>query len=148
MDQHTSPCSIDAYLKSLSESDRTALQPLTEMLELRYVFLDRDAGASESREVCFLSARDLAPARKHPSGRWEVRVVPLARVLGLALREEAAGVDVQLDLYESAPVVLRWSGMTLATVVEEKAFQLLMSTCGFASQMPERAGRAGFRSRI
>jgi hypothetical protein len=63
----------------------------------------------------------------------------------VALREEPEGLELQLDLYESSPVVLRWSGAALATVVEDKAFQLLMSTCGFAGDHPERTGRLGFR---
>ena len=79
-------------------------------------------------------------------GRLDVRILPLALVLSVALREEPAGLELQLELYESSPVVLRWSGATLATVVEDKTFQLLMNTCGFATDRLERAGRPGFRS--
>jgi hypothetical protein len=86
------------------------------------------------------------PVRQLAGGRWDMRVVPLALVQSMALREEQDGLDLQLELYQTSPVVLRWSGATLASVTDDKAFHLLMSTCGFASPSPERGGRPGFRS--
>jgi hypothetical protein len=145
MNETVSPCAVDPFLEALPESDRSALQPLAEMLGLRYAFVTREAGASGGREVSFLSPRHLVPVRQLPGGRWDIRIVPLALVLSMALREEPAGLELQLDLYESSPLVLPWSDATLATIVEDKAFQLLMSTCGFASSVPDRSGRPGFR---
>jgi hypothetical protein len=145
MNETASPCAADPFLQALPESDRTALQPLAEMLGLRYAFVTREAGASGGLEVSFLSPRHLVPVRQLPGGRWDIRIVPLALVLSIALREEPAGLELQLDLYESSPVVLRWSDTPLANITGDKAFQLLMSTCGFASSVPERSGRPGFR---
>jgi hypothetical protein len=145
MNEITSPCSIDDFLERVPEAARTTLRPLAEMLGLRHAFVTRMPGEAGGLEASLLSARHLVPIRQLPGGRWDARVVPLALVLSVALREEAEGIDLQLDLYESSPVVLRWSGQTLASIVEEKAFQLLMSTCGFTGDRPERAGRLGFR---
>lgn len=145
MNETASPCAVDSYLEPLPESDRAALRPLAEMLGLRFAFPVREAGESGRLEVSFLSPRHLVPARQLPGGRWDIRIVPLALVLTVALREEPGGLEVQIELYESSPVVLRWSDTTLAAVVEDKAFQLLMSTCGFAGSVPERSSRAGFR---
>jgi hypothetical protein len=146
MNEIASPCAVESFLDALPEVEQNALQPLTEMLGLRYAFTNREPGAAGGLEVSFLSARHLVAVRQLPGGRMDVRVIPLALVLTLALREEPAGLELQLELYESSPVVLRWSQATLATVVEDKAFQLLMSTCGFTGSAAERAGRLGFRS--
>jgi hypothetical protein len=140
-----SPCPVDAFLEALPETDRSALRPVTEMLGLRHAFVTRMSGESGGLEASLVSARHLVPVRHLPGGRLDVRIVPLALVLSVAMREEAEGLELQLELYESSPVVLRWTGATLATVVEDKAFQLLMSTCGFAEKRPERSGRPGFR---
>ena len=145
MKEIPSPCVIDAFLEALSEADRNALRPLIEMLGLRYAFVTRGPNESGGPEASLLSARHLVPVRHLAGGRLDARIVPLALVLSVALREEPDGLELQIDLYESSPVVLRWSGTTLTTVVEDKAFQLLMSTCGFTGDRPERAGRLGFR---
>jgi hypothetical protein len=145
MKDTASPCSIDAFLEALSETDRSALRPMTERLGLRYAFPTRWPGEAGGLEASLLSACHLVPVRHLAGGRLDVRIVPLALVLSVALREEAEGLELQLDLYESSPIVLRWSGEKLATVVEDKAFQLLMNTCGFTNDRPERAGRLGFR---
>jgi hypothetical protein len=144
MSHIASPCSIDALLETLGEAERNTLRPLVEMLELRHAFVN--AAGSGGLEVTFLSPRHLVPARQLPGGRWDVRVVPLALAISLALREEQEGLEVQIELYESSPLVLRWDGATLASVSDDKAFRLLMETCGFASRSPERTGRPGFRS--
>src|SRR6266849_266517 len=120
MNEIASPGAVDTCLEALPESDRTALQPLAEMLGLRYAFVTREAGTSGGLEASLLSARHLVPVRQLPGGRWDIRIVPLA-------------------------LVLRWSDVTLAAVTEDKAFQLLMATCGFANSVPERSGRPGFR---
>jgi hypothetical protein len=144
MSRTASPCSIDTLLETLGEAERNALRPLVEMLELRHAFVN--ATGSGGLEATFLSPRHLVPARQLPGGRWDVRVVPLALAMSLALREEQEGLEVQIELYESSPLVLRWDSATLASVSDDKAFRLLMETCGFASRSPERAGRPGFRS--
>ena len=146
MKDTTSPCSIDAFLEALPEADRNALRPMAESLGLRYAFPTRWPGEAGGLEASLLSACHLVPVRHLAGGRLDVRIVPLALVLSVALREEAEGLELQLDLYESSPIVLRWSGEALATVVEDKAFQLLMNTCDFTTERPERAGRPGFRS--
>src|SRR2546428_657559 len=110
------------------------------MLGLRYAFVTREAGTPGGLEASLLSARHLAPVRQLPGGRWDIRIVPLALVLTVALREEPAGLELQLDLYEASPVVLRWSDGTLAAVAADKAFQFLMTTCVFASSVPGRPG--------
>jgi hypothetical protein len=145
MKDTASPCAIDAFLAALPESDRQALRPMTEMLGLRYAFVTRGPGEPGGLEVSLLSTCHLVPVRQLAGGRLDVRLLPLALVLSVALREEPDGLEIQLDLYESSPIVLRWSGATLATVGEEKAFQLLMNTCGFTNDRPERAARLGFR---
>ena len=146
MSQIVSPCSLDTLLEDLGGAKRDALRRLVDMLGLRYAFVTRDPGASGGLEATLLSPRHLVPVRQLAGGRWDVRVVPLALVQSMALREEQDGLDLQLELYQSSPVVLRWSGATLASITDDKAFQLLMSTCGFASPSPERGGRPGFRS--
>jgi len=145
MKDTASPCAVDAFLEALPATDRNVLRPITDMLGLRYAFVTRAPGESGGLEVSLLSARHLVPVRQLPGGRLDARIVPLALVLSVALREEQDGLELQLDLYESSPIVLRWSGATLATVVEDKAFQLLMNTCGFTGDRPERTGRLGFR---
>src|SRR5262249_49624972 len=125
--------------------DRQSLRRFVDMLDLRFAFRNSDASGSGAREATLLSSRHLVPVRQHPGGRWDVRVLPLALVLSLALREEAEAVEVQPDLYQFPPVVLRWPGATLAAISDDKAFQLLMKTCGFATHSPERPGRLGFR---
>src|SRR5438445_5888041 len=119
---------------------------MSDMLGLRYAFVTHEPGESGGLEASLLSARHLVPVRHLSGGRLDIRILPLALVLSVALREEPAGLELQIELYESSPVVLRWSGATLATVVEDKAFQLLMNTCDFTTERPERAGRPGFRS--
>lgn len=146
MNEIASPTPIDSFLEALPEAEATALRPLAEMLGLRYAFPSREPGAAGGLEVTFLSARHLVPVRQLPGGRMDARILPLALVMSVALREEPAGLELQLELYEASPVVLRWTDAGLATVVDDKAFQLLMSTCGFAGGPAERSGRLGFRS--
>jgi hypothetical protein len=145
MSQIASPCSIDTLLESLDAAERDALRPYVEMLGVRFAFVTREAAAG-GLEAALLSPRQLVPVRQVAGGRWDVRVVPLALVLTMGVREEPDGVEVQLELYQGSPVVLRWAGATLASVADDKAFRLLMETCGFAATSPERAGRLGFRS--
>jgi hypothetical protein len=146
MSDMASPCAVESFLDALPEAEQNAVRPLTEMLGLRYAFANREPGQAGGLEVSFLSTRHLVAVRQLQGGRMDVRVIPLALVLTVSLREEAAGLEIQLELYESSPVVLRWSQATLATVVEDKAFQLLMNTCGFSGGAAEKAGRVGFRS--
>ena len=145
MKEIASPCAIESFLNGLPEAEQNALRPLTDMLGLRYAFVNRESGAGGGLEVSFLSARHLVPVRQLPGGRMDVRIIPLALALTVALREEPAGLEVQVELYESSPIVLRWADATLATVTTDKAFQLLMNTCGFAGGAPDRSGRLGFR---
>jgi hypothetical protein len=146
MSQTASPCAVDTFLETLmSESDRSTLRPLSEMLGLRHAFVTREPGGPGGLEATFLSPRHLVPVRQLEGGRLDVRVIPLALVLTVAFREEPTGLECQLDLYQSSPIVLSWPGATLASVAEDKAFRLLMTTCGFASRVPESAGRPGFR---
>jgi hypothetical protein len=146
MSQTASPCAVDAFLEALSESDRNTFRPLSEMLGLRHAFVIREPGAAGGLEATFLSPRHLVPVRQLEGGRLDLRVIPLALVLTVAFREEPDGIECQLELYQSSPIVLRWPGATLATAAEDKAFRLLMTTCGFASHVPEPTGRPGFRS--
>ena len=145
MNPNSSPCAIDAFLNTLTGTDQPTLRRYAEMLDLRFAFLNSQTSGSGGLEATLLSPRLLVPARQLPGGRWDVRVLPLALVLSLALREGPDALEVQLELYQSSPVILRWSGATLATVADDKAFQLLMNTCGFATSSPERPGRLGFR---
>jgi hypothetical protein len=146
MSQIASPCSMDTLMEALGASEREALRPYVEMFGLRYAFVTREPAASGGLETTLLSPRHLVPLRQLPGGRWEVRVVPLALVMTLGMREEPDGLELQLELYQASPIVLRWPGATLASIAADKAFQLLMSTCGFSSPSPERSGRFGFRS--
>ena len=84
MNEIASPCAVDTFLEALPESDRTALQPLAEMLGLRYAFVTREAVASGGLEASLLSARHLVPVRQLPGGRWDIRIIPLALVLTVA----------------------------------------------------------------
>jgi hypothetical protein len=145
MNANTSPCAIDNFLATLNETDRSALRRFVDMLDLRFAFLNGDTSGPGGLEATLLSPRHLVPVRQLPGGRWDVRVLPLALVLSLALREEAEGLELQLELYQFSPVVLRWPGVTLVSVADDKAFQLLMNTCGFAINSHERPGRLGFR---
>ncbi len=144
MSQITSPCPIDTFLAALTEIDRNALRPFIDMLGPRFAFVNGDPAAA-GIEATLLSPRHLVPVRHLPGGRWDARILPLALVLGVAAREEPDGLEVQLELHQFSPVVLRWPGATLATVADDKAFQLLMSTCGFGGSAPDRSGRLGFR---
>jgi hypothetical protein len=146
MTQKTSPCTIDALLATLDETERDALQPFVDMLGLQFAFVTRQPATPGGIEATLLSPRHLAPVRQLAGGRWDLRVLPLALVLSVALREEQEGLELQLELYQSPPVVLRWSGATLSSVARDKAFQLLMNTCGFAGSSAARSGRPGFRS--
>jgi hypothetical protein len=146
MNQTASPCAVDVFLDALNESDQNALRPFVEMLGLRHAFVTRQPGTPGGLDATLLSSRHLVPVRQLDGGRLDVRVIPLALVLTAALREEQDGLECQLELYQSSSVVLRWPGATLASAIEDKAFKLLMSTCGFASHAPEIAGRPGFRS--
>jgi hypothetical protein len=144
MSQITSPCAVDTLLESLSGAERDTLRSYVEMFGVRFAFVTREE-ASGGLEATLLSLRQLVPVRQVGGGRWDVRVVPLALVLTMGLREEPDGVEVQLELFQGAPLVLRWPGETLASVADDKAFRLLVETCGFAASSPERAGRLGFR---
>jgi hypothetical protein len=144
MSQTTSPCAIDDLLAALGQTERETLRSYVEMFGARFAFVTREPAAG-GLEATLLSKRQLVPVRQVTGGRWEVRVVPLALVLTMGVREEPDGLEVLLELYQGAPIVLRWPGATLATVVDDKAFRLLMETCGFAANSPERTGRLGFR---
>jgi hypothetical protein len=146
MSQIASPCTLDTLLETLGAAERDALRPYVDMFGLRYAFVTREPAASGGLEATLLSPRHLVPLRQLPGGRWDVRVIPLALVMTMGLREEPDGVELQLELYQASPLVLRWPGATLASVAADKAFQLLMDTCGFSSASPERSGRPGFRS--
>ena len=146
MNVTSSPRSMEVLLNAVSETQQATLRPLADMLGLRFAFVTREATAPGGLEATLLSSRHLVSVRQLEAGRLDVRIIPLALVLCAGLREEPDGLECQLELYHSGPLVLRWAGSTLASVLEDKAFRLLMSTCGFANGSPERTGRPGFRA--
>jgi hypothetical protein len=146
MKEISSPCKIDLFLETVDQKQQSTLRQLTEALGLRFAFVTRKAAAPGGLETILLSSRHLVPVRVLEGGRLDVRIVPLALVLSAGLREEPEGLECQLELHQSPPLVLRWPGITLAEALEDKAFKLLMSTCGFSTGSPERAGRPGFRT--
>src|SRR5688500_15568710 len=119
MSQTISPCAVDTFLDTLNEKDKNTLRPLADMLGLRFAFVNPSDGKG-SLEATLLSPRHLVPVRQLEGGRWDVRVLPLALVLTMALREEPEGLECRLELHESSPVVLRWSGATLAAAMDDK----------------------------
>jgi hypothetical protein len=141
----SSPQSMDLFLEAVSDDQQETLRPLADMLGLRFAFVTREATSPGGLEATLLSSRQLVSVRQWEAGQLDVRIIPLALVLSAGLREEPEGLECQLELYQSGPLVLRWPGSTLASVLEDKAFKLLMSTCGFANGSPERTGRPGFR---
>src|SRR5687768_12565410 len=87
MSQTTTPCSIDTLLDTLSGAERDTLRSYVEMLGVRFAFVTQEASAG-GLEATLLSPRQLVPVRQVAGGRWDARVVPLALVLSVGLREE------------------------------------------------------------